>query len=549
MSNDDIIQKFSIRSLLLLSFIAIVSISMISAPIFSSIMYIFSNSPPRALFQIVNAQNGDDSNSNSESDSNSNSESDSNSNSESDSNSNSESDSNSNSESDSNSESSDSDSLSSTPATTDSTSSTTTDTFLIPPSTATEPSIIQNPITLTDPSENSTSSSNDNNGDQDLNCDDIPERNFVTSSDDPNGFDNDNDSLGCESNGDDNSNGTSTSPVLEDNEGPDGDCLFNASLPKCDPDENGNCPDGFNLNEDGNCFPDHNETGCPDGYHGVDDDETGQCYPNEDGCPEGMIFRPDGKTCGYKDQLCQDDSDLDGCVETPQECDNNYDDDSDGLTDSEDPDCGQQECDPSYPDDCISSYPPDLNCDEIPYRDFKVNGADPHNFDGDNDGIGCETGDNDDNDNDNGNNDDSDVIRASQDTSCDDISDTIDLFPGQLDSERVKIIAYFEDCDLDVASLTLNIVEDDDLKLVAANFEDGESEALEVELEPINNDDSDTDNSLYEATILGTQEGLDLETGDSKTISNVNGIVLWNNGDDPIQFAENNSIEFDIDFD
>ena len=58
-----------------------------------------------------------------------------------------------------------------------------------------------------------------------------------------------------------------------------------------------------------------------------------------------------------------------------------------------------------------------------------------------------------------------------------------------------------------------------------------------------------SNNSLYEATISGTQEGLDLETGESRTISNVNGIVLWNNGDNPIQFAENNSIEFDIDFD
>ena len=32
-------------------------------------------------------------------------------------------------------------------------------------------------------------------------------------------------------------------------------------------------------------------------------------------------------------------------------------------------------------------------------------------------------------------------------------------------------------------------------------------------------------------------------------ISNVNGIVLWNNGDDPLQFAENNSVGFDIAFD
>jgi hypothetical protein len=134
-----------------------------------------------------------------------------------------------------------------------------------------------------------------------------------------------------------------------------------------------------------------------------------------------------------------------------------------------------------------------------------------------------------------------DVIPASQDT-CDDISDTIDLFPGQLDSERVQIIAYFDDCTLDLAILKLNIVEDDDLKLVATNFEEGVSDAIEVKLEPMDNDDSNSENSLYATTVSGTQEGLDIETGDSKMISKVNRIVLWNNGDDPIQFAENNSV-------
>jgi hypothetical protein len=84
---------------------------------------------------------------------------------------------------------------------------------------------------------------------------------------------------------------------------------------------------------------------------------------------------------------------------------------------------------------------------------------------------------------------------------------------------------------------------------VAANVEDGESDAVGVELEPVDDQDSNSNNSLYEATISGTQEGFDLETGDSKTIDNVNGLVLWNNGDDPIRFAENNSIEFEIEFD
>lgn len=49
-----------------------------------------------------------------------------------------------------------------------------------------------------------------------------------------------------------------------------------------------------------------------------------------------------------------------------------------------------QNCDPSYPDVCIPKYPPDLDCGEISFRRFRVVGNDPHGFDGDGDGIGCE---------------------------------------------------------------------------------------------------------------------------------------------------------------
>lgn len=49
-------------------------------------------------------------------------------------------------------------------------------------------------------------------------------------------------------------------------------------------------------------------------------------------------------------------------------------------------------CDPSYPTVCIPPYPPDLDCGDISFRRFQVLPPDPHNFDGDNDGIGCESG-------------------------------------------------------------------------------------------------------------------------------------------------------------
>jgi micrococcal nuclease len=48
------------------------------------------------------------------------------------------------------------------------------------------------------------------------------------------------------------------------------------------------------------------------------------------------------------------------------------------------------DCDPSYPDFCIPPYPPDLDCAEVSGTNFAVLPPDPHGFDGEGDGIGCE---------------------------------------------------------------------------------------------------------------------------------------------------------------
>ena len=58
---------------------------------------------------------------------------------------------------------------------------------------------------------------------------------------------------------------------------------------------------------------------------------------------------------------------------------------------SSDGDGEDQSCDTSYPDVCIPSPPPDLNCGDITDKNFKVVSPDPHGFDREGDGIGCET--------------------------------------------------------------------------------------------------------------------------------------------------------------
>src|ERR687896_1204618 len=87
------------------------------------------------------------------------------------------------------------------------------------------------------------------------------------------------------------------------------------------------------------------------------------------------------------------------------------DDIDDGVDD--DDNGGDTSCHPSYPDECIPPPPPNLNCDDVDATNFQVVGSDPHGFDGDNNGIGCEDGNGDDDDNggdddDNGDNENGD---------------------------------------------------------------------------------------------------------------------------------------------
>ena len=62
---------------------------------------------------------------------------------------------------------------------------------------------------------------------------------------------------------------------------------------------------------------------------------------------------------------------------------------SDGPRSATIPDAAH--CDPSYPGVCIPAPPPDLDCGDVSVRRFRVIGADPHRFDVDGDGLGCES--------------------------------------------------------------------------------------------------------------------------------------------------------------
>ena len=91
---------------------------------------------------------------------------------------------------------------------------------------------------------------------------------------------------------------------------PDESSMFDAYQLHCIPGEDQECPEGFGSNEDATCFV-SKKNGCPDGYHGEDDDETGQCYPDTKPCWPGMIRYPSDRAapaveaCGDTEDVCK----------------------------------------------------------------------------------------------------------------------------------------------------------------------------------------------------------------------------------------------------
>lgn len=96
--------------------------------------------------------------------------------------------------------------------------------------------------------------------------------------------------------------------------GPDEGCLFDIYQEKCLPSPvTSKCPEDFGTNEDGYCFPMKNGNWvCPEGYHDIDDDETGQCYPNSEECPGDTFLVPDedeeddGDRCAEPHYFCRE---------------------------------------------------------------------------------------------------------------------------------------------------------------------------------------------------------------------------------------------------
>ena len=118
---------------------------------------------------------------------------------------------------------------------------------------------------------------------------------------------------------------TDNRPAINEDFAPDYSCLFDAFQLKCVPGSAQECPrPEFGNNEDNTCWSKTFINGewvrnCPDGYHTTDGDETGQCYPNDEECPNHFFLVPDpdpeddGDRCARPAYYCPEHPDHPKC--------------------------------------------------------------------------------------------------------------------------------------------------------------------------------------------------------------------------------------------
>lgn len=214
-------------------------------------------------------------------------------------------------------------------------------------------------------------------------------------------------------------------------------------------------------------------------------------------------------------------------------------------------------CNPAYSGVCIPFDPSNLNldldCKDIPDKDFPVSPNAPNRFDSDRDGKGCESG----NDDDYNNNDDDDnghPIRLGDihihtykkiikylNSKCTTQSTSISLVEN-IAPRTPLLVGDFYPCELEDGRATLNLPNNPNLQFAVMHLDKkgNDHEGVIVAMDKIQT--LNRNNALFIVDFNDKMQGKDPKTGKTKTLKDINSIALFNKSQQTIDFKSGNSL-------
>src|SRR5918994_5494932 len=127
------------------------------------------------------------------------------------------------------------------------------------------------------------------------------------------------------------------------------------------------------------------------------------------------------------------------------------------------------------------------------------------------------------------------------DPTCPTQSETVEL-NGMIDPKGIRLLANFYPCIIQNGGITMNIPESPHLNLAVIYIDNNIDNHAGTLISPSKIQSIDKNQGLFSIELDKKMEGNDPITGELTTLEKINGLALYNSGNEPIEFKEASSV-------
>ena len=140
---------------------------------------------------------------------------------------------------------------------------------------------------------------------------------------------------------------------------------------------------------------------------------------------------------------------------------------------------------------------------------------------------------------DNNDNTDKEYVIIGNKNTCPTQSETVAL-NGKINPKGIRILADFDPCRISDGSVTLNMPNTGSIKLALLFIDKAGNNNAGVLVKPLKIQDLSTNQALFTIELDGNMNGINPISKQSTSISRINGLAIYNDGNEPIQFNSGN---------
>ena len=111
---------------------------------------------------------------------------------------------------------------------------------------------------------------------------------------------------------------------------------------------------------------------------------------------------------------------------------------------------------------------------------------------------------------------------------------------GKIIPNGIRLLADFDPCRISDGSVTLNIPNTESIKLALLFIDKSGNNHGGILVNPVKVQNINSNQALFTVELDEEMKGINPVTGKSTTLTKINGLALYNDGNNPVQFKSGN---------